>query len=280
MVRNVQSHNKLAVFCQPVLCLTTARNTDFYVKRAQGAALVGVRHHNQFAATPRCHQSLARFEGGIGNADRLKQFQKHLWCKVLRDGVFHVGSILDLAGCHDLPLRLVVDGLPSIMKLPTSSPQPASFVKQEGGTDSSPAFPLLRMAAKHFWRVSSRFSHNYSVQPVARGKSLLMHTWTNLPLKRHDSAVLPKGTIHPQMIELLVQFGSDGVFWRDFSKLPWRSAFHAQRVAMAMRQIARHYGYPLQFTGARTNVQSPDRYRIVPGWKHISGKKTSTSDFS
>jgi hypothetical protein len=107
-----------------------------------------------------------------------------------------------------------------------------------------------------------------------------MHNWKNLPLKRSETAAPPRGRIHPRMIERLTDSGDDGVAWKDFSDLAWRSEFHSGRIHMAMREIARHYGYAIQFAGSRTVNQSPDRYRIVPGWKHVSGQRTSPADFT
>jgi len=107
--------------------------------------------------------------------------------------------------------------------------------------------------------------------------------WTNWPGKRNEIVAEATGTIHPGMVEILERAGAEGVSWQDLQNFPWRrdsALVDAALIEKAIGEIARHYGYPIQYVGSRGGGQHPTRYRIA-SWNHAArlGTPTSQTDF-
>jgi len=104
--------------------------------------------------------------------------------------------------------------------------------------------------------------------PPARPPAALANDggWKDMPISRSAVAGQPRGSIHPNMTNILNRAGEAGAAWQAFEGLKWRATFGPVLIDEAMCEMMRKYGFPIQFFGSRGGGVYPDRYRVQPGW--------------
>lgn len=70
-----------------------------------------------------------------------------------------------------------------------------------------------------------------------------------------------KSDIRDGMYQILVQAGAEGVHWKKFRALPWRNELTAQTARNALRELAAHKAYQLEYKGPSSE---PTHWRLAP----------------
>jgi hypothetical protein len=70
-----------------------------------------------------------------------------------------------------------------------------------------------------------------------------------------------KSEIRDGMYRILVQAGAEGVHWKKFRPLPWQNELTAETVKKALRELAAHKAYQLEYKGPSVE---PTHWRLAP----------------